>query len=352
MPQLNPLTREVLLKIVYYGPGLGGKTTSLSHVHATAPAETRGELVSLATPVDRTLYFDFLPVRLPSVRGHGVRLQLFTVPGQVYFNATRKLVLTGADGLVFVADSQVARRDANVESMENLVENLREQGRRLEDVPHVLQYNKRDLPDLVSTDDLDRALNLHGAPSFATSAVRGDGVVDALDFVVRSVLEDLDARRVFGESGALPEVTLARADAALDEQLSRATEDMARSAVAKPMVEPRRAQGGGPSWASLFGDDEPHALAVERSLSEKRLADAIAGCERLVRRVLGDAAVGSGLDGQDDELVVLLLGLDGTRWLSFRRLVRRARDGGPVSDRDGLEAYHLALDLRLRADRI
>jgi signal recognition particle receptor subunit beta len=352
MPQLNPLTREVLLKIVYYGPGLGGKTTSLSHVHTSAPAETRGELVSLATPVDRTLYFDFLPVRLPSVRGHGVRLQLFTVPGQVYFNATRKLVLTGADGLVFVADSQAARRDANVESLENLIENLNDQGRRLESVPHVLQYNKRDLTDVISLADLDHALNAHGAPSFATSAVRGEGVVEALDAVVRRVLEDLDSRRVFGESGALPEVTLGRADDALDEQVSRATEGMTRSAASSVLPPQARRGATAPSFAPLFADDEPHARAVERSLVDARLADAIAGCERLVRRVLGDAAVGAGLEGRDDDLVVVLLGIEGARWLSFRRLVRRARDGGPVSERDGLEAYHLAVDLRLRANRL
>ena len=351
MPQLNPLTREVLLKIVYYGPGLGGKTTSLSHVHSSAPPETRGELVSLATPVDRTLYFDFLPVRLPAVRGHGVRLSLFTVPGQVYFNATRKLVLTGADGLVFVADSQSARSDANVDSMENLVENLADQGRSLEEVPHVLQYNKRDLPEAIPTADLDRALNRWGAPSFPTSAIRGDGVVESLDVLVRRVLEDLDARRVFGESGALPEVTLGRADAALDEQLTRATEQLSREA-ARVAAPEARASTGTPSWATLFGDDAPHARAIERALAEGKLADAIGACERLARRVLGDARVAAGLDGSSDETLVLMLGLDGHRWIAFRRLVRRARDGGPLSERDGLFAYHLVVDARLRADSL
>ena len=131
MASVNPLSRELVFKIVYYGPGLGGKTTTLEHIHATAKPEHRGKLVSLATPVDRTLYFDFLPVRLPPIRGMNVRLQLFTVPGQVYFNATRKLVLTGADGIVFVSDSQVARADANLESLENLRENLADQGREL-----------------------------------------------------------------------------------------------------------------------------------------------------------------------------------------------------------------------------
>src|SRR6187399_1004228 len=163
MPVVNPLSREVVFKVVYYGPGLGGKTTSLQHIHATTRAEHRGKMVSLATPVDRTLYFDFLPIRLPSVRGMSVRLQLFTVPGQVYFNATRKLVLTGADGIVFVSDSQAARSDANIESMA-------EQGRPLEGVPLVFQHNKRDLPDLLPMEELDRILNPLRAPSVPTSA--------------------------------------------------------------------------------------------------------------------------------------------------------------------------------------
>src|SRR6476661_5750288 len=124
MASLNPLTRELVFKIVFYGPGLGGKTTTLQYIHAASKPEHRGKMVSLATPVDRTLYFDFLPIRIPRVRGMGVRLQLFTVPGQVYYNATRKLVLTGADGLVFVSDSQARRVDANLETFENLQENL------------------------------------------------------------------------------------------------------------------------------------------------------------------------------------------------------------------------------------
>src|SRR5450432_291440 len=148
MASVNALSRELVFKVVYYGPGLSGKTTTLQHIHATVRPEHRGKMVSLATPVDRTLYFDYLPIRLPQVRGMGVRLQLFTVPGQVYYNATRKLVLTGADGLVFVADSQAGRMDSNLESLENLRDNLEELGRSLSDVPHVLQYNKRDLTDL------------------------------------------------------------------------------------------------------------------------------------------------------------------------------------------------------------
>jgi signal recognition particle receptor subunit beta len=151
-------------------------------------------MVSLATPVDRTLYFDFLPIRVPTSRDMTVRLQLFTVPGQVYFNATRKLVLTGADGVVFVADSQPQRADANIESFRNLEENLAEQGRSLDEMPHVFAYNKRDLPGLTPIDEMEQLLNTRGAPSFATVATLGEGVYEALEAITRGVIEDFDHR--------------------------------------------------------------------------------------------------------------------------------------------------------------
>ena len=186
MPVVNPLAREVVFKVVYYGPGLGGKTTSLQYVHATARPEHRGKMVSLATPVDRTLYFDFLPVRVPGVRGSSVRLQLFTVPGQVYYNATRKLVLTGADGLVLVFDSQRARSDANLESLENLRENLAAHGRDLSTIPHIIQFNKRDLYDTAPIEELERQLNREGAPSFGTVAMTGEGIFESLEAITRA----------------------------------------------------------------------------------------------------------------------------------------------------------------------
>ncbi len=204
MASFSSATRELVLKLVYYGPGLGGKTTTLKALHASVRTEHRGKMVSLATPVDRTLYFDFLPVRLPSVGEMQLRLQLFTVPGQVYFNATRKLVLTGADGIVFVADSQAARLDANTESLNNLRDNLGEMGRPIESVPVVLAYNKRDLPDVLSVEELDRELNPHGFPSLATSAATGKGVFESLDAVVRVALDDLRRRRVIPSDVEVP----------------------------------------------------------------------------------------------------------------------------------------------------
>ncbi len=227
MAQVNPLTRELLVKLVYYGPGLGGKTTSLQCIHAASPAETRGQIVSLATPVDRTLYFDFLPIRTTTVRGHKLRLQLFTVPGQVYFNATRKLVLTGADGVVFVADSQYERHDANLESLENLATNLGEQGRALAELPLVIQYNKRDIPGVMDVDEMDAGLNEFGAPSFPTAASSGDGVLAALDRLVVEVVQDLERRNALGKPvEERPEPRFARAEEALEDQIGRASEEI------------------------------------------------------------------------------------------------------------------------------
>jgi signal recognition particle receptor subunit beta len=220
MPVVNPLARELVFKVVYYGPGLGGKTTTLQHIHATAKPEHRGKMVSLATPVDRTLYFDFLPIRVPHVRGMGVRLQLFTVPGQVHYNATRKLVLTGADGIVLVFDSQRAREDANLETLENLKDNLNAHGKALSEVPHVIQYNKRDLYDVTPIDELEHTLNQHSAPSFATTATSGEGVYESLEAITRAVMEEFE-RRVPG-SRALERASLAVPEGGLVEALRRA----------------------------------------------------------------------------------------------------------------------------------
>lgn len=193
MAAINPLGRELVLKVVFYGPGLGGKTTTLQHLHDSAKPEHRGKLVSLATEVDRTLYFDFLPLRVPKTRGMSVRLQLFTVPGQVHYNSTRKLVLTGADGVVFVADSQGARADANLESLDNLEENLREQGRDLAALPHVMQYNKRDLDEVMPRHELERLLNRYGARSVPTVARTGEGVYEVLTLITQASLAAFQA---------------------------------------------------------------------------------------------------------------------------------------------------------------
>jgi signal recognition particle receptor subunit beta len=460
MPVVNPLARELVFKIVYYGPGLGGKTTSLQYIHATSKPEHRGKMVSLATPVDRTLYFDFLPIRVPNVRGMAVRLQLFTVPGQVYYNATRKLVLTGADGVVLVADSQRSRVDADLESLENLRENLREHGRMLPEVPHVVQYNKRDLVDVLAVEELERRLNPHSAPSFSTIATKGDGIYEALEAITRAVLEDFERRMPEARQNdqpplALPEggltEALRRADAPsqpprhdgqrrpsgilrLDdlppvvEAAPRVTSDgpivrpsepphtppspntrtLAQSGAAvpeidggwptiepgtappplpapaaarKPEPEPPEIGGTMPTLDAVVAairqpPREPAPVArpgtwsfellwppaergivrdVEAALADHDFGLAIALSDQLFSRALASAAsvLGATSDApRDPATVVLLLGLDGRRYLEFRALVRDARSGRDVGQMESLAAFAFAIEARLARARV
>ena len=189
MVSINFSTREVNCKIVYYGPGLSGKTTNLQYVHTKVPKARRGDLISLATESDRTLYFDFLPIDIGSINGMATKFQLYTVPGQVFYNATRKLVLRGADGVVFVADSQRSKREENIESLHNLKENLLEYGYDMNTMPVVLQYNKRDLPDLLTIEELESDLNWSEWHHLEAAAADGIGVFDTLKLVTKLVLE-------------------------------------------------------------------------------------------------------------------------------------------------------------------
>jgi signal recognition particle receptor subunit beta len=198
MSLVNYSTREITSKIVYYGPGRSGKTTNLQYIHGQVPEDRRGRMVSLATETDRTLFFDFLPLDLGTISGFQTRFQLYTVPGQVYYDATRKLVLQGADGVVFVADSQRAQRDENVESFRNLQVNLLEQGVDPRTIPIVLQYNKRDLPDVMSVEEMDDLLNYRDLPRFEAQALGGIGVFDTLKGISELVLRRLSQR--FGRS--------------------------------------------------------------------------------------------------------------------------------------------------------
>jgi signal recognition particle receptor subunit beta len=224
MSMINYAAREISCKIVYYGPGLGGKTTNLEHVYGRVQPNTRGKLISLATETERTLFFDFLPVDLGTIRGFKTRFHLYTVPGQVYYNASRKLILKSVDGIVFVADSQVERMEANQEAMQNLYENMQEYGYDLSTMPFVIQYNKRDLPNAAPLSELQTALNpgfevfetqrqriapdpyqageklidqiptgewVERAPYFEAVAVTGDGVFDTLKAVSKLVLKTL-----------------------------------------------------------------------------------------------------------------------------------------------------------------
>jgi signal recognition particle receptor subunit beta len=224
MSMINYASREINCKIVYYGPGLGGKTTNLEHIYGKVKPDTRGKLISLATETERTLFFDFLPVDLGTIRGFKTRFHLYTVPGQVYYNASRKLILKNVDGIVFVADSQVERMEANIESMQNLYDNMAEYGYDLTKIPFIIQYNKRDLPNAASMKDLQASLNpgwevsepamqrvapdpyhsgenlvdklptgewVERAPYFEAVAITGEGVFDTLKAMSKRVLKSL-----------------------------------------------------------------------------------------------------------------------------------------------------------------
>ena len=224
MSMINYASREINCKIVYYGPGLGGKTTNLEHVYGKVKPETRGKLISLATETERTLFFDFLPVDLGTIRGFKTRFHLYTVPGQVYYNASRKLILKNVDGIVFVGDSQRERLEANQESMQNLYDNMAEYGYDITKMPFVVQYNKRDLPNIATVEEMQGALNpgwevpesvrqrvtpdpyhagqnlvdqqadgqwIERAPHFEAIAIKGDGVFETLKAVSKLVLKSL-----------------------------------------------------------------------------------------------------------------------------------------------------------------
>jgi mutual gliding-motility protein MglA len=191
MSFINYSSREINCKIVYYGPGLCGKTTNLQYVYAKTNPDAKGKMISLATETERTLFFDFLPLSLGEIRGFKTRFHLYTVPGQVFYDASRKLILKGVDGVVFVADSQIERMEANLESVENLRVNLAEQGYDLGKIPYVVQYNKRDLPNIATVEELRRLLNPKGVPEYQAVAPTGVGVFDTLKAVAKLVLTEL-----------------------------------------------------------------------------------------------------------------------------------------------------------------
>jgi signal recognition particle receptor subunit beta len=191
MSFINYSSREINCKIVYYGPGLCGKTTNLQYIYNKTNPEAKGKMISLATETERTLFFDFLPLSLGEIRGFRTRFHLYTVPGQVFYDASRKLILKGVDGVVFVADSQVERMEANLESLDNLRVNLGEQGYDLAKVPYIVQYNKRDLPNAAPLEEMRRLCNPSGAPDFEACATVGKGVFETLKAVAKGILTDL-----------------------------------------------------------------------------------------------------------------------------------------------------------------
>jgi len=191
MSFINYSSREINCKIVYYGPGLCGKTTNLQFIYNKTNPDARGKMISLATETERTLFFDFLPLSLGEIRGFKTRFHLYTVPGQVFYDASRKLILKGVDGVVFVADSQIERMEANLESVDNLTENLAEQGFDIRKIPYVVQYNKRDLPNIAPREELHRLINTLQVPEFDAVATVGIGVFNTLKAIAKQVLTEL-----------------------------------------------------------------------------------------------------------------------------------------------------------------
>ncbi len=191
MSMINYASREINCKVVYYGAGLGGKTTNLEYVYSRVNPDAKGKMISLATETERTLFFDFLPIDLGEIRGFRTRFHLYTVPGQVYYNASRRLILKGVDGVIFVADSQRSRLEANIEAMHNLYENMESYGYDVETLPFVIQYNKRDLPNIKSVEELRSILNPMGVPDYEAVAVEGEGVFQTLSAVSKLVVKSL-----------------------------------------------------------------------------------------------------------------------------------------------------------------
>lgn len=244
MAVFNHLRKEIDAKIVYYGPGISGKTTNLQFIHQNLKPEQRGKMVSLATEEERTLFFDFLPIELESVRGFRTRFHLYTVPGQIYYGATRRAVLSGADGVIFVADSQAERMEDNLMSVKDLEENLRYYGKKIESIPLVMQYNKRDLPNISSIEELNQRINRWQAPYFESVAITGKGVFETLTMACRLVLkaieEGVEARKAVRRPEIIPEKVPVMAGMPGGQEISAAPLKERREFAAVPSAESAR----------------------------------------------------------------------------------------------------------------
>jgi signal recognition particle receptor subunit beta len=271
MASINYASKEISCKIVFYGPGLSGKTTNLQYVHKKIPPHSKGELISLATDQDRTLFFDFLPVDIGKIHGFSTKFQLYTVPGQVYYNATRKLVLRGVDGLVFVADSQRSKMDENLESLENLAENLSEYGYRVERMPLVFQYNKRDLNFICPVEELQRNLNPRGLPYFEAVANKGTGVFDTLKCISKLVLDQAKRKELFPQREI--KVTAAQ-KAQIEVDLSQgAGVDRPEAAVGATASSQNAASGEASATTAVLDEAEaPAETAVEETRQAQETA--------------------------------------------------------------------------------
>lgn len=382
MATTNYHTREITLKIVYYGPGIGGKTTSLEYLHRLYEGSA-GEMTSLATDEDRTLYFDYLPVELPRLGSFAIKVQFYTVPGQVYYNATRKLVLEGADGVVFVADSQRHRLPANLESLSNLCDNLAEKGfmlrqgpeaaqdtnpqKKLIEVPWVIQYNKRDMPEVMSVPELEVCLNRGGAPSFETTAINGGGVLDAAKVITEAVLTDVRNKGRSSEAQAPVTSEGSRQLPAIDQStsglwslssmtattLSDIRDVVDQLAVKKeantPTTSPQR-----PRWSKLLrsAHSKRSIDSLERFVERQDYVEAIHLGFEIFRHVSLATAENKGWGTASDitMLAALSTGMDGQRYRELMRIISLPKNGATVTETDALYVIFTVVDFLMRIE--
>ena len=277
MSSINFATREISCKVVYYGPGLSGKTTNLQVIHQKMPQDKRTDMVSLATEGDRTLFFDFLPLNLGDIKGFKTRFQLYTVPGQVYYNSTRKLVLRGVDGIVFVADSQRSRQAENIESLQNLRQNLQDYGMDLDDMPFVLQYNKRDMENVFTLDEMNAELNPRNVPFFPATAHNGKGVVTTLKTIAMLVIEKFNVKQGFLRKAAesvnntgVHDVSLTKEGVSVSQAAPAAPKPAEPQAAATPFKMPSFASAKPPMGSPASGGASPFQKPVSSPFGRPR----------------------------------------------------------------------------------
>jgi signal recognition particle receptor subunit beta len=365
MSTLNPLAREIAMKIVYCGPALSGKTTSLTRIFDSVRPQRRGQLVTLATQGDRTIFFDFLPLHVKEVRGLSVRFLLYTVPGQTFYAATRELVLKGADGIVFVADSAPSAQAQNRESWAELAKNVAATGLDFATFPIVLQWNKRDLPDAVPVDELARTLNTIDAPAFETIAMDGRGTLDAFRAITKLVIRRLwpndapaatsdDEEAEPGEEAVAqaPRIVVPR-PIAISQPLSVAADDslvsrLRRHAENRPPTVPPSGVGA-VSFATFFGDATlAEVLTVEQAIVQQLYAQAVNVAANAVANLL-DALPGvPSSDGRG--IRAMLLGLDGREYLKLSRLASLPEEA--IEEKHALFALYLLVSARVKAQSL
>lgn len=351
MSVINPLAREISAKIVYYGPGLSGKTTSLKHIYSVVKPQRRGELVTLATEGDRTIFFDFLPLHVKEVQGMGLRFQLYTVPGQVFYEATRRLVVQGADGVVFVADSDPNAREDNFTSLAALRANLTDNDVDVETFPVVFQLNKRDLPNAMSVQSMNAELNWLGAPVHETCATVGTGVLPALrdisKMVIRSLLERLPKKVAVKAKAPAPREGIEAELARVSIEMTTSGEIALTESESPPPV--LRVPEGALSFATLWeGADAVAVAEVESAIRAGEHGRALGLAVRAMVELL-DALPGTG-ETASPMAKAALLGLDGREFLRFCRLA--SLHAGSIGDKDALFALYMLVSARLKASQI